>query len=138
MPTPTSSIAQLQTFRAQLHACFFRRADALFELGDALLCAEAVPSLPHLSLEPVHQRGWGSVYAAVARGDVDAERLRDLLARVLPAADPPVFAVDVTHLAALRRRMLARARLLLPSLAPFGRPADHRRLGLAVDLPAQL
>jgi DDE superfamily endonuclease len=66
-------------------------------LGDTLLCAAApVPSLPHLSLEPVHQRGWCSVHAALARGDVDAERLRDLLVRILPAADPPVFAVDVT------------------------------------------
>ena len=35
-----------------------RRADALFELGDALLCAPAIPSLPHLSLEPVCRRGW--------------------------------------------------------------------------------
>jgi hypothetical protein len=60
---------------------FPRRADALFELGDALLCAPAVGSLPHLSLEPVHQRGWGSAYAALARGEVDAERLRDLLVR---------------------------------------------------------
>ncbi len=61
-----------------------------------LLCAQAIPSLPHLSLEPVHQRGWGSIYAALARGEVDAERLRDLLVGSLPAADPPVFAVDVT------------------------------------------
>jgi hypothetical protein len=60
MLTPTSPIAQLQTFRAQLHAGFFRRADALFELGDALLWAQAVPSLPHLSLEPIHQRGWAA------------------------------------------------------------------------------
>ena len=89
-------LARLQTFRAQLHACFFRRADALFELGDALLCAEAVPSLPHLSLEPIHQRGWGSTYAALACGQIDAERLRDLLASHLPPADPLVFAVDVT------------------------------------------
>jgi len=96
MPTPTFPLARLQMFRAQLHACFFRRADALFELGDALLCAEAVPSLPHLSLEPVHQRGWGSAYAALARGQIDAERLRDLLASHLPPADPLVFAVDVT------------------------------------------
>ena len=96
MPTPTFPLARLQTFRAQLHACFSRRADALFELGDALLCAEAVPSLPHLSLEPVHQRGWGSAYAALARGQIDAERLRDLLASHLPPADPLVFAVDVT------------------------------------------
>jgi hypothetical protein len=96
MPMPTSPLVRLGAFRAELHACLPRRADALFELGDALLCAQTIPSLPHLSLEPVHQRGWGSVYAALARGEVDAERLRDLLAGCLPAADPPVFAVDVT------------------------------------------
>src|SRR5918994_1686099 len=97
MSMPTFPLARLGAFRAELHACFPRRTDALFELGDALLCTPTpVRSLPHLSLEPVHQRGWGSVYAALARGRIDAERLRDLLACVLPAADPPVFAVDVT------------------------------------------
>jgi len=56
---------QLDGFRSQLHACFTRRADALFELGDALLCAQMpLLSLPHLSLEPTCRRGWGSVYAA--------------------------------------------------------------------------
>jgi DDE superfamily endonuclease len=89
-------LARLGSFRTELHACFTRRADALFELGDALLCAPAVPSLPHLSLEPVCRRGWGSVYAALARGRIDTERLQDLLASHLPDADPPVFAVDVT------------------------------------------
>ena len=89
-------LARLGAFRAELHAMFTRRADALFELGDALLCAQAVPSLPHLSLEPVCRRGWGSVYAALARGRIDTERLRDLLASHLPDGDPPVFAVDVT------------------------------------------
>jgi hypothetical protein len=96
MPMPTFPLARLGQFRAELHACFTRRADALFELGDALLCALAVPSLPHLSLEPVHQRGWGSSYAALARGQIDAERRRDLLASNLPDAGPLVFAVDVT------------------------------------------
>jgi hypothetical protein len=96
MPMPTFPLARLGGFRSELHACFTRRADALFELGDALLCAQAVPSLPHLSLEPIHQRGWGSAYAALARGRIDAERLRDLLVSSLPRADPPVFAVDVT------------------------------------------
>jgi hypothetical protein len=97
MPMPTFPLARLGHFRAELHACFTRRADALFELGDALLCAQApVPSLPHLSLEPVYRRGWGSLYAALARGRIDAERLRDLLASYLPDAGPPVFAVDVT------------------------------------------
>jgi hypothetical protein len=96
MPMPTFPLVRLGQFRAELHACCTRRADALFELGDALLCAPAVPSLPHLSLEPVCRRGWGSVYAALARGRIDAERLRDLLVSSLPDADPLVFAVDVT------------------------------------------
>jgi hypothetical protein len=96
MPMPTFPLARLGGFRRELHACFTRRADALFELGDALLCAQSVPSLPHLSLEPVHRRGWGSTYAALACGRIDADRLRDLLAECLPDADPPVFAVDVT------------------------------------------
>ena len=97
MPMPPCPLVWLGAFRSELHACFTRRADALLELGDALLCSQApFPSLPRLSLEPVHQRGRGSVYAALARGRVDTERLRDLLARQLPPADPLVFAVDVT------------------------------------------
>jgi hypothetical protein len=68
MPMPTFPLARLGGFRTELHACFTRRADALFELGDALLCAPAVPSLPHLSLEPVHRRGWGSAHSPPRNG----------------------------------------------------------------------
>jgi hypothetical protein len=97
MPMPTFPLARLGAFRAELHGSFTRRADALFELGDALLCSQTpFPSLPHLSLEPTHRRGWGSAYAALASGRIDIERLRDLLASSLPPADPLVFAVDVT------------------------------------------
>jgi hypothetical protein len=97
MPMPTFPLARLGHFRTELHACFTRRADAMFELGDALLCAQApLASLPHLSLEPVCRRGWGSVYAALTRGRIDAERLRDLLADSLPQTESLVFAVDVT------------------------------------------
>ena len=102
MPMPTSPLARLGAFRTELHACFPRRADALFELGDALLCAPAVPSLPHLSLEPVHQRGWGSSYAALACGRIDAERLRDLLASSLPPCRPAGVRGRCDHLATLR------------------------------------
>jgi DDE superfamily endonuclease len=96
-PNPAAALARLQAFRAGLYACCSRRADALVELADALLSTPGpVTSLPQLSLEPAHRRGWGSLYAALARGRIDAERLRDLLAGCLPAADPLVFAVDVT------------------------------------------
>jgi hypothetical protein len=97
MPMPPSPLARLGAFRSELHGSFTRRADALFELGDALLCSQTpFPSLPHLSLEPTHRRGWGSAYAALASGRIATERLRDLLVSQLPPADPLVFAVDVT------------------------------------------
>jgi hypothetical protein len=71
-------LARLGAFRNELHGCFSRRADALFELGDALLCTQGFGSLPHLSLEAVHQRGWGSAYAQLrplARLVADDQRL---------------------------------------------------------------
>jgi DDE superfamily endonuclease len=76
------------------------RADALFELTEAVLCADGpVGSLVELSLVGEHRRGHGSLYGALARGDVDTERLSMALAAVsLPrAADGRlVLAVDVT------------------------------------------
>jgi DDE superfamily endonuclease len=96
MLLPTSPLARLGHFRAELHACCTRRADALFDLADALLCAPAITSVAQLSLEPAHRRGWGSSYDALASGRINVDRLRDLLVRFLPPADPLVFAVDVT------------------------------------------
>jgi hypothetical protein len=96
-PDPAVALARLQGFRAELHACCTRRADALVDLADALLSAPGpVASLPHLSLEPAHRRGWGSLYAALAHGRMDAERLRDLLAGQPLAGGLPIYAVDVT------------------------------------------
>ena len=96
-PDQPTALARLQGFRAGLHACCLRRADALVDLADALLSAPAPPgSLPHLSLEPAHRRGWASTYAALASGRIDAERLRDLLARHPLAGGQPIYAVDVT------------------------------------------
>jgi hypothetical protein len=89
----------LQAFRYSLYDCLHRRSDALFELTDAILTANAaVPSPVHLSLEASHRRGWGSFYAALDRGRIDAETLRGLLARhpLAGGGGPPVYAVDVS------------------------------------------
>jgi hypothetical protein len=72
----SEALAALRAFRGEVHGCLPRRADALFELGDAVLTAGPAPSLPHLSLEPVFRRGWGMVYQGLAAGRVDADRLR--------------------------------------------------------------
>jgi hypothetical protein len=88
----------LGTFRRSFYECLHRRADALFELTDALLTADTVPSPVHLSLEAPHRRGWGSLYAALWRGRIDAEALRDLLARhpLVGSETTPVYAVDTS------------------------------------------
>jgi hypothetical protein len=43
---PTSPLVRLGPFRTELHACYTCRADALFELGDALLCTQTFSALP--------------------------------------------------------------------------------------------
>ncbi len=90
----------LRAFREWAYACLARRADALFELCDAVLTAGSAPSLVHLSLAQAHRRGWGSLYAALSKGRIDEDAVRDLLARHPTAHNDqdrtPVYAVDVT------------------------------------------
>ena len=93
-------IGTLAGFRRELYACLTGRADAMFELADAVLCADGpVRSLVELSLVGEHRRGHGSLYAALARGRLDVARLRTALSAVplLRAADGRlVLAVDIT------------------------------------------
>jgi hypothetical protein len=77
----------LSAFRSRLYGCFGRRADALFELTEAILTTNTNPSLVHLSLASVHRRGWGSLYAALNKGRIGAGVLRNLLARLQLADD---------------------------------------------------
>src|SRR2546430_4489113 len=75
----------LREFRAGLYGCLTARADALFELCDAILRADhAVTSLAELSLVPAFRRGHGALYDALAAGQVDEEALAALLAGALP------------------------------------------------------
>ncbi len=76
VPAAADPLAALRSFRAAVYGCLGPRRDALFELTDALLTAGPVLSPAHLSLEAAHRRGWGSLYAALARGRVDAAALR--------------------------------------------------------------
>jgi hypothetical protein len=51
------------------------RAEASFDLIDAVLCADhAVTSLVQLSLVPEFRRGHGALYAALADGGIDGEK----------------------------------------------------------------
>ncbi|MFJ9517594.1 transposase [Kitasatospora sp. NPDC101801] len=94
------ALAELSRFREEFYACLARRGDALFELADAVLCADGpVRSLVELSLVGEHRRGHGGLYDALSQGRIDADGLRRALAAVpLPrAADGRiVLAVDIT------------------------------------------
>ena len=61
---------RLAAFRGELYQCFTARADALFEVVEAMLCIDGpVNTLgPELSLAPVHRRGHGALYDALASG----------------------------------------------------------------------
>jgi hypothetical protein len=92
---------RLAGFRGELYRCFTARADALFELADAVLCAEGpVKTLVGLSLAPEHRRGHGALYDAVNAGQIDIARLRWALAALpLPRwADGRIrLAVDISN-----------------------------------------
>ena len=91
----------LAGFRRELYRCFTRRADALLELADAVLCRQdRVHMLAELSLEPECRRGHGAVYDALNCGNVQVTRLRWALAGLpLPAwPDGRIrLAVDVSN-----------------------------------------
>jgi hypothetical protein len=86
----------LARFRAAAYAAFSRRQDALFELCDTLLTTGSVPSLPLLSAQPQHQRRWGSLYDALAAGQISASALEQLLSRQPLAGGESIYAVDVS------------------------------------------
>jgi hypothetical protein len=92
---------RLAAFRAELYRCFTARRDELFELADAVLCADGpVRTLAGLSLAPEHRRGHGALYDAVNHGQISIGRLRRSLAGLpLPrAADGRLMlAVDVSN-----------------------------------------
>src|SRR5438045_9505384 len=83
----------LRRFRAGVYGAFGARRDALFDLVDAATVAGLVPSLAYLSLTPVHRRGWGGLYDALAVGATHVPALPRLVARWPLAARQPMQAL---------------------------------------------
>lgn len=80
---------------------FPRRADALFELIDALLLTIDPRSPVELSQSPAFRRRFGMVYDALRKGEVDADLARQVLAEAEPSealtvAGCAVYGVDTT------------------------------------------
>src|SRR5258708_7275450 len=86
-PGDDQAEGRLAAFRRGLYGCLTARADELFELADAVLCAGGpVRVLAGLSLAPGHRRGHGALYDAVNCGRGDGARLRRSLACLPPPA----------------------------------------------------
>jgi hypothetical protein len=92
-------ITGLCRFRDGFYSCLGARADAQFELTEALLCADGpVRSLVDLSLAPEHRRGHGALYDGLNHGSIEVARLRRGVAGLpLPrVGDRIVLAADVS------------------------------------------
>jgi hypothetical protein len=88
-------------FREDFFDCLTTRGDTLFELTDALLCADGPVTTPvDLTLTAEHRRGHGAMYEALNCGNVEVPQLRQVLAE-LPQPEASdgrlVLAVDVSH-----------------------------------------
>jgi DDE superfamily endonuclease len=76
-----AGLGDLARLRQEWYDCLILRSDALFELTEAVLCADGpVTSMVGLSLTAEHRRGHGALYDAVAAGRVDIARFRRSLA----------------------------------------------------------
>lgn len=142
------ALGDLPGFRQEFYRCLTRRADALFELCEAMLCAEGpVSTLAGLSLVPEHRRGHGGLYDAVAAGGIDIARVRRTLAGLPVPRDRDgriTLAVDVSPWLRPDEPVLAvvpapvRSGTHLPLRQADSRldpaPYPHRRAGRSLDL----
>jgi hypothetical protein len=70
------ALGDLSRFRQEFYQCLTARADTLFELADAVLCAPGpVTSLVELSLAAEHRRGHGALYDSLNQGRIDIGRV---------------------------------------------------------------
>ncbi|WSN28918.1 transposase [Streptomyces griseoaurantiacus] len=94
------AFAEASRFRGEFYECLTARRDELFELVDAVLCADgAVKSPVDLTLLHEHRRGYGAMYGGLNHGRIDVDRLQAVLAGLpLPRFEGGrlVLAVDVS------------------------------------------
>ncbi len=92
------ALGVLSRFRVEFYDCLYARADALFDLTDAALCADRpVASLPELTLLAEHPRGHGAMSGALNNGwlepvgaDNPCHPLRDLRVFMDQPSEPVV------------------------------------------------
>src|SRR5438270_13553571 len=105
-PKPRRSILYmnrntLNEFRHAVYGCFQRAGDALFNTVDALSSETLAHSFPELSLSPLFQRRWPSLYEAFEDGQIQASHLRQVFVQFAPLPSPGAYVfvgVDTSNL----------------------------------------
>src|SRR5260370_3275846 len=95
------NLNSLNEFRHAVSGCFKQAGDALYNAVDALSRQRAADSFPKLSLSPLFEGRWPSLYEAFEDGKIDAEQLRQVFVRFapLPGTGEYVFlGVDTSNL----------------------------------------
>jgi hypothetical protein len=82
----TQEVAQeyARQFRTEVYGTFHRRADAVFDLIDALACDTQARSPVELSLSPFFRQQYASLYKGLKAWEYDAAALDMVLLRALP------------------------------------------------------
>lgn len=91
----------LNEFRHAVYGCFKQARDALFNTMDALSSETAAHSFPELSLSPLFERKWASLYEAFEDGKIDASGLREVFVQFAPlprASEHMFLGVDTSNL----------------------------------------
>ncbi len=94
-------ISTLQQFRRDIYLCFWRAKDALFDMVDALVTETQAQSFPELSLSPLFQRKWHSLYESLQDGKIDGKTLQKTFIKYLPAPSEGkrlVLGIDATNI----------------------------------------
>ena len=102
----SQELSRVAQFRADVHDTFRRRADAVFELIDALASDTQARSPVELSLNPCFRRQYASLYDGLDAWQYDAAALEKVLLQALPEPEAGGFrlwALDETP----RRRQYA-------------------------------
>nr|WP_241518843.1 transposase [Streptomyces sp. CB03238] len=98
---PGEPFTVVSRFRDNLFDCLTSHGDELLDVADALLCADGPVTVPtDLTLVAEHRRVHGAMYDALNCANVDAPRLRQVLAgQPQPQAVDGrlVLAFDVSH-----------------------------------------
>lgn len=92
MTKPTDLFIQ---FRQKLYSCFSQRADALFDLMDALIQSEHVESPVALSQLPAFRRKYSSVYDGLSAGRLDGAAAQKLLIESVPSTAQTISGYEV-------------------------------------------